>query len=244
MELLSDGTVIKSPFPDAEMENHILDIAKEASIYHRVGPHERLVRILDHSRDGLILEYMKNGDLKTYLQAKSSIPISLKLKWAYQIAQAVSLLHHNGIIHCDIKPRNFLLDATLNIKIIDFSGSSLDGSKPASGEGTRFYLPRHWRDPPTVATDLFALGSTLYEVFQGTSPYEEIPSDQVEECFKRKEFPNVSAIPYGQIIKQCWLSQVDSAEHVQAFMRDIICSELNADYIPHLDGLDIARGML
>ncbi|EER28940.1 kinase domain containing protein [Coccidioides posadasii C735 delta SOWgp] len=244
VELLDDGTVLKSPFPDAEMENHILDIAKEASIYHRVGPHERLVRILGHSRDGLILEYMKNGDLKTYIQARSSIPMSLKLKWAYQIAQAVSLLHSNGIIHCDIKPRNFLLDATLNIKIIDFSGSSLDGSKPASGEGTRFYLPRHWRDPPTVATDLFALGSTLYEVFQETSPYEEIPSDQVEVLFKRKEFPNVSAIPCGKIIKQCWLSQVASAEHVQAFIRDIIRSKLNADCIPHLDGLDIAKGML
>jgi serine/threonine protein kinase len=147
VEHLGGGTVLKSPFPDAEMENHALDIAKEASIYHRVGPHERLVRIL--------------GDLKTYLQAQSSIPISLKLKWAYQIAQAVSLLHSNGIVHCDIKPRNILLDAALNIKIIDFSGSSLDGSKPASGEGTRFYLPRHWRYPPTVATDLFALGSTL-----------------------------------------------------------------------------------
>lgn len=93
MELLDDGTVLKSPFPDAEMENHVLDIAKEASIYHRIDPHERLVRILDHSRDGLVLEYMKNGDLKTYLQAQKSIPISLKLKWAYQIVQAVSLLH-------------------------------------------------------------------------------------------------------------------------------------------------------
>ncbi|KAJ5362065.1 hypothetical protein N7541_002909 [Penicillium brevicompactum] len=218
------------------MENHILDIAKEASIYHRLGSHERLIRMLDHSRDGLLLEYMENGDLKTYLQAQDSIPMSLKLKWAYQIAQAVSLLHSNDIVHCDIKPRNFLLDSTLNIKIIDFSGSSLDGSRPASGEGTRFYLPRHWRDPPTVATDLFALGSTLYEVFQGTSPYEEIPSDQVEERIKRKEFPDVSAIPHGQIINQCWLSQVDSAEHVQAFMRDVIRSELNADHIPHLDG--------
>jgi len=105
------------------VENHILDIAKEASIYRRVGPHERLVRVLGHSRDGLILEYMKNGALKTYLQAENSIPMSQKLNWAYQIA----LLHNNGIIHCDIKPRNFLLDATLNIKIIDFSGSSLDG---------------------------------------------------------------------------------------------------------------------
>ncbi|KAJ5561854.1 hypothetical protein N7461_000615 [Penicillium sp. DV-2018c] len=78
-----------------------------------------------------------------YLRAHDWIPMGLKLKWAYQIVQAVSLLHSNGIIHCDIKPRNLLLDATLNIKIIDFSGSSLDGSKPTSGEGTRFYLPRH-----------------------------------------------------------------------------------------------------
>lgn len=244
MELLDNGTVLKSPFPDSEIEGHILDIAKEARIYHRVGPHERLVRLLGHSRDGLVLEYMKNGDLKTYLQAHNSISMSLKLKWAYQVAEAVNLLHRNGIIHCDIKPRNFLLDATLDIKIIDFSGSSLDGSKPASGEGTRFYLPRHWRDPPTVTTDLFALGSTLYEIFQETSPYEEIPSDQVERRFKEKEFPRVSAIPCGQIIKQCWLSQVDSAENVQIFIRDMICNNLSVDCIPHLDGLDIDRGML
>ncbi|KAL4881099.1 protein kinase [Aspergillus karnatakaensis] len=182
VELLDDGTVLKSPFPDAEMENHILDIAKEASIYHRLGPHERLVRVIGHSRDGLILEYMENSDLKTHIQAGN------------------------------------------------FSGSSLDGSKPASGEGTRFYLPRHWKEPPTVATDLFALG-----------PYEEIPSDQVEELLKRKEFPDVSAIPCGEIIKQCWLSQIDSAEHVGDSIQEINRSKLNAECILHLDGLDIAQ---
>lgn len=224
------------------MEKNILDIANEARIYRHVGPHERLVRILGHSRDGLILEYMKNGDLKTYLRAQTPIPMSLKLNWAYQIAQAVSLLHNNGIIHCDVNPRNFLLDATLNIKIIDFSGSSLDKSQAASSENTRFYLPRHWRDPPTLATDLFALGSTLYEVFQGSSPYEEISSDRVEENFSRKEFPDVSSIPCGKIIKRCWLSEVDSAEHVQAFIRDEIRSKLNADCIPHLDGSGICWG--
>jgi serine/threonine protein kinase len=220
VELLGDGTILKSPFPDAEMESHILEIAKEASIYHRIGPHERLVRMLGHSRDGLVLEYMENGDLKSCLQAHNSIPMDLKLKWATQIAEAVSRLHSHGIIHCDIKPRNFLLDAVLDIKIIDFSGSSLDGSKPASGEGTRFYLPRHWRDPPTVATDLFALGSTLYEVFQGVSPYDEIPSNHVEELYRRKEFPDICDVSCGEIIKQCWLSQVASAEQVQAFIQD------------------------
>ncbi|KAJ5121253.1 kinase domain containing protein [Penicillium bovifimosum] len=219
-------------FPGSELEDHISDIAKEASIYHRVGPHKRLVRMLGHSREGLKLEYMKTGDLKTYLRAHEPIPTSLKLKWAYQVAEAVELLHRNGVIHCDIKPRNLLLDPTFDIKIIDFSGSSLDGSKSASGEGTRFYLPRHWRDPPTVATDLFVLGSTLYEIFQCTSPYEEIP-----------KFPNISDIPCGQIIKQCWLSQFDSAKDVKTAIWDV-CRNVNVNCIPHFDGLDVSQDML
>ncbi|KAI2680687.1 transcriptional regulator family: Fungal Specific TF [Penicillium roqueforti] len=66
VELLDDGTALKAPYPGSEIENNIIDIAKEASIYRRIGPHKRLVRMLGHSREGLVLEYMKNGDLKTY----------------------------------------------------------------------------------------------------------------------------------------------------------------------------------
>ena len=183
MELLDDDTALKAPFPDPEIENHIIDIAKEASIYRRIGPHKRLVRMIGHSREGIVLRYIKKGDLRTYLQAHDSLSSSLQLKWAYQVAETVDLLRRNGIIDCDIKPRNLLLDANFDIKIIDFFEFSLDGSKPASGEGTRFFLPRHWGDQPTVTTDLFALGSTVYENFQGTSPYEEIPSNEVERLF-------------------------------------------------------------
>lgn len=48
-----------------------------------------------------------------------------------------------------------------------------------------------------VATDLFTLGSTLYEIFRGVSPYAEVPDDEVERLFRQKEFPDVSGIPYG-----------------------------------------------
>jgi hypothetical protein len=65
----------------------------------------------------------------------------------------------------------------------------------------------------------------------------------VEELFKRKEFPNVSDLPCGNIIKQCWLSQIASAEQVQAFIQDTIHNELNADCIPHLDRPDIVQDM-
>lgn len=224
VELLDDGTVIKSPFPGPMMQDHIQDIAKEAAIYRRIGCHERLVRLVSHSDDGIVLEYMPNGDLKCYLQSHdpSSIPMGLKLAWAYQVSEAVQLLHDNNILHCDIKPRNLLLDNELNIKIIDFSGSSLDGSKPTSGEGTRFYLPRHWREPPSVATDLFALGSTLYEIFRGNSPFQELPSDEVTMRYTAMQFPNVSDIPCGQVIEQCWRSKIKSAQEVHTAIGKII----------------------
>ncbi|KAJ5291937.1 kinase domain-containing protein [Penicillium angulare] len=185
VELIENGTALKTPYPGPEMDLHIRDIAKEADIYHRIGPHKRLARMLDHPDEGLVLEFMRNGDLKTYLQSKSSIPIDLKVKWAYQVAEAVDLLHKNDVIHCDIKPRNTLLDTCFDTKIIDFSGSSLDGSRPTSGESTRFFLPRHWKDPSTVATDLFALGSTIYEAFYATSPYRDIASDEVERLYNK-----------------------------------------------------------
>lgn len=236
VELLANGTAIKSPQQDSQIELHILNLAKEADIYRRIGPHKRLVRMLDHSKKGLVLEYMRNGDLKAYLKSHGSIPMSLRLKWAYQVAEAVDLLHKNGIIHCDIKPRNLLLDMSYDIKIIDFSGSSLDGSEPSCIESTRFLRPRHQGDFQTIATDLFALGSTLFEIFQGTSPFEEIPSDEVRRLYKQQVFPEISdSNLWGKIIKQCWLSQVDSAADVQAAFRDIISHTVNLDCIASND---------
>lgn len=95
-----------------------------------------------------------------------------------------------------------------------------------------------------MATDLFALGSTLYEITQGTSPYEELPSNEVERFFTQKEFPDISGIVCGQIIKQCWLSQIDSAADVKTAVWDIISRTSKVDCIPHLDGLDTAQDML
>lgn len=45
-----------------------VNIAQEASIYRWIGPHNRLVQMLGHYRKSFVLQYMKNCDLKTYLQ--------------------------------------------------------------------------------------------------------------------------------------------------------------------------------
>ena len=51
----------------------------------------------------LVLEYADSGTLRSYLQEKfESISWDLKLKFAYEIASAVSCLHENNIIHRDL----------------------------------------------------------------------------------------------------------------------------------------------
>jgi hypothetical protein len=61
----------------------------------------------------------------------------------------------------------------------------------------------------------------------------------VERLFTQKEFPDISGVLGGQIIKQCWLSHVEPTADVQTAIQDNIMSRMvNVDYIPRLDGLD------
>lgn len=61
-------------------------------------------------------------------------------------------------------------------------------------ESTRFCLPREPTTPPNVTTDLFALGSTIYTIMTGHEPYLDLPDAEVEERYRKRQFPPVDAI--------------------------------------------------
>lgn len=66
-----------------------------------------------------------------------------------------------------------------------------------------------------VKSDLFALGSTLYEIMTGRSPYEETPSDEVERLYEAQQFPDVTSIPCGELIRRCWRGEANSAHEIE-----------------------------
>lgn len=215
--LLPSGYVRKAAYPDITRKQSLRDIEHEHKIYQRLPRHDRLLRMMNYSvEDGLILEYMPNGNLRDYVQDKAAnLTLHQRLQWACDAAEALHLLHSHNIIHCDVKPENYLLDFGLRLRIIDFSGSSIDGSYFSAVEGARFCLPRPWEAPSTIVTDVFTLGSTIYEIMTGTQPYAEHTDEEVEALFKRGIFPEVDSIPCGELIRKCWHSQVHSAEEVR-----------------------------
>lgn len=231
VELLPGGDrVMKSPHPQectSEKRRQIGQLRREIEVYNRLpSSHDRFLRMLDHSVDldnmeavdgGIIFEFMPNGTLSSYLESPVDIPIYQRLQWSIEAAEAVVLLHSYQVIHADIKPQNMLLDKHLGLKLIDMAGSSIDGKRPLTLESTSYFLPRSMKDPMpcNISTDLFALGSSIYHIMTRKMPYGEISDhDEVERRGLQKEFPSTDSIPYGSIIRGCWMCYFESAEAV------------------------------
>jgi serine/threonine protein kinase len=107
------------------------------------------------------------------------------------------------VIHCDIKPDNFLLDDNLDLKVCDFAGSSLYGSKALVCGSTRLWRPTSPKTPCDVQDDIFALGSTIYMILAGEEPYGESESAEVEARFSAAEFPDTSTLPFDEAMQSC-----------------------------------------
>ncbi|KJX97805.1 serine/threonine protein kinase [Zymoseptoria brevis] len=240
--------VEKAPYPYSEdAQQSIRDLNREFIAYKRLPLHPRLLQLHpDSTPEKLVLPYLHHGCLHQFLRAPFDIssptpssPGSLlrtppppmvtplqRLQFAADAAEGVSVLHSAGIVHGDINAWNFLLDDEFRLCIIDFSGSTFDGVRGSALEGYRYCLPRPFKDPSTVRTDLFALGSVLYEIATGEAPYQRCEDEEAVELFEQGIFPSVKEFQLGSIILGCWQGVYSSALSV---FEDIQAQQSNLD---------------
>lgn len=225
VERLPSGNIVKSPWSGFRAAECRKDMITEFQIYKQLGPHPRLVRIINWDPENCVLtmECMPNGSLRDYLcEHNDKISKTQRLRWAREAAEGLQRLHAANVIHCDVEPKNFLLDSGLGLKIADFSGSSLNGSQPSACAGTRFSEPSlTWSSPPTVQQDLYSLGSTIYNIMTGQPPFQELPSNEVERLYKANTFPELTNVLCGDIIRRCWYNESTSAQEVYNFIQTI-----------------------
>lgn len=110
---------------------------------------------------------------------------------AIQICAALKHAHDIGVIHRDLKPANLLLTPSNEVKLVDFGIAKLFGygeqTMAGSVLGTADYMaPEQAGDGPiTPRTDLYALGSVMYAMMSGRSPFAGKKLTQVIESLKK-----------------------------------------------------------
>ncbi|MGI9200866.1 MAG: serine/threonine protein kinase [Woeseiaceae bacterium] len=94
------------------------------------------------------------------------------LDLASQAIDSLAFAHENKIIHCDIKPENYILFPGNRLKLADFGFAKLNlRTLKASGSGTIDYIaPEQAMGRPKFQSDVFSLGLVLYRLFSGRLP--------------------------------------------------------------------------
>ena len=185
----------------------------EYDLIHSIK-NEGIIDILSSSEDHnyfyMEMEYCATGDLSRCLwQNKNNLYIERAIKTiGCQLLSGLQSLHKNGIIHCNLKPSNIVLDEYGNVKICDFkkclkiskmTKELIDKNKCAM---TPCYTaPELFRKDGKYSfkSDLWALGCILYELAVGQVPFFDNSIDQLiikiiekEVNFDRKELTNYS----------------------------------------------------
>jgi RNA polymerase sigma factor (sigma-70 family) len=125
----------------------------------------------------IVMELVPGSNLDA-LSRTREISVAEAIRWMLETCDGLEHAHANGIIHCDLKPANLLLDAQGAIRITDFglARSLVEQTEPiAEIEGTApFMAPeqvsRHWGSI-NVRTDVYGVGAVLYTLLTGRAPW-------------------------------------------------------------------------
>nr|WP_275402652.1 serine/threonine protein kinase [Streptomyces sp. SID13031] len=198
---LADGqaVAVKLVHPELVDPQYRDRLGREARLAAAVV-HPGVVRVHEVGGEGdrawLVMDRLSGPDLQRLLDDDGPLSSDRAVEVMTQVAEAVDALHRAGVIHRDLKPANIILDGDRPM-VADFgvarqlvsletsTGMDLSGgvgwlqsgspSGPSLGAiaGTVAYMaPEQWRgDPTSAASDVYALGGTLFTLLTGERPF-------------------------------------------------------------------------
>lgn len=136
-----------------------------------------VVQLLDVGWDAsppfYVMDFIENGSLEDELSRRGPFGVEEAIEMFQEVAIGLMHLHNKGILHCDLKPGNVLLDAEQKPRLADFGQSRLS-SEQSPALGTLFYMAPEQANLeaiPDARWDVFALGALMYCMLTGAPPY-------------------------------------------------------------------------
>lgn len=152
----------------------------------------------------LILQWIDGGDLRRRVEEKGPLPPVEALKHVIEAAEGLAAAHTLGLVHRDVKPSNLLLARDDTTYVTDFGlVRRLNPGKASTGItedgqilGTLGYMAPeqlHAAREATPASDIFALGATLYHLLAGRPPFADMPPTAIVLRLSQGRMPRLDA---------------------------------------------------
>ncbi len=165
-----------------------------------------------------IMEYLERGSLAERLQ-QGPLPIDEAVTLFRDVAVGLVHAHVKGVLHCDLKPANILLDQDDKPRLADFGQSRLS-SEQTPALGTLFYMAPEQADleaVPDARWDVYALGALLHCMLTGSPPHR---TNQAVEQFDQTPHLMRRLSHYRRLIEDSPLP--DTHRKVRGIDRDLI----------------------
>jgi len=207
---------------DPERKRRFIQEAKAASALN----HPNIITIHDIDQadgvDYIAMEYVAGKTLDELIPRKG-MRLSLALKYAVQIADALARAHGAGIIHRDLKPSNVMVDEHGLVKVLDFGLAKLTEAAGPEAEtaatrtgagtvlGTAAYMSPEQAEGKHIdaRSDIFSFGSMLYEMLTGQRAFRGDTRASTIASILREDPKPISQVAEGlpreveRIVKRC-----------------------------------------
>ena len=140
--------------------------------------HPKIVGIYDFIQQGtegfIIMEYVGGRTIQSIRKERGPLPVEEAISYILGILPAFTYLHEHGLVYCDFKPENVMLEDD-DVKLIDMGGVRRINDPNGDIFGTRGYMAPEAADNPVEVSDLYTIGrslATLVMDFKFMTDYE------------------------------------------------------------------------
>ncbi|PDP87993.1 serine/threonine protein kinase [Glycomyces fuscus] len=197
--------------------------------------HPAIITVFDvaeeDGRPWIVMELVRGPSLGDLVREEGALPVRRAAGIGEQMAAGLAEAHARGIVHRDIKPGNVLIAGNDRAVLTDFGIAHLDGATHLTSTGLLMGSPSYLSPevahghPATPASDMWALGVTLYQAVEGSLPFERPTPMATLTAIVTQDLPEpVNAGPLRPVLEAlCEKRPEDrpSVGEVRALLREI-----------------------
>ncbi len=210
----------------AVAERQFLASVKHANI---VG----IYNFVKHGSEGfIVMEYVGGKTLKEIRKARGPLPVTEAIAYIHRILGAFAYLHSMGLVYCDFKPENVMLEGN-DVKLIDMGGVRRIDDLHGDIYGTVGYSAPEAGEGPTVVSDLFTIGRSLAVLLTNIRGFSKehqytLPSPQEEPLFAQQEsLYRFLLKATNQNPDDRFQSADEMADQLLGVLREVVATETN-----------------